>query len=131
MKGMQRKNHARGGLVYSTESGSMCPACRRPVAACTCKAQRADVTQGEGSVRVGRESKGRGGKVVTVIRGVPLDAAALADAAKQLRAACGAGGTLKDGVIEIQGDHVERAIEWLQTRAQAPAQNWVVKRFGA
>jgi translation initiation factor 1 len=116
----------RGGLVYSTESGRMCPACRQAVAACICNAAQGNIGRGDGVVRVGRESKRRGGKVVTLVRGLPLDAAGLAELAKRLRAACGAGGTLKDGVIEIQGDHVERAIDWLQAQAQA----WVVKRSG-
>ena len=65
-------------------------------------------------MRVSRDSKGRGGKTVTVVRGLPLAPDALADLGKRLRAACGAGGTAKDGVLEIQGDHVERVLAWLQ-----------------
>ena len=57
-------------------------------------------------LRVQRETAGRGGKSVTVVRGLGLDAAALATLGKQLKAACGSGGTAKDGVIEVQGDHV-------------------------
>ena len=94
-----------GGLVYSTESGRMCPGCRQPVAQCTCGQK--PVPQGDGTVRVSRETQGRGGKAVTVVKGLLLDAAALAVLGKQLKAACGTGGTVKDGVIEIQGDHVE------------------------
>ncbi|MGH8798440.1 MAG: stress response translation initiation inhibitor YciH, partial [Caldimonas sp.] len=60
---------ARGGLVYSTEAGRMCPGCRRPVAACVCAAASHGVRAPAGGVRVSRESKGRGGKVVTLIRG--------------------------------------------------------------
>jgi translation initiation factor 1 len=75
-------------------------------------------------VRVSRESKGRNGKNVTVIRGLALDSAALARLGKQLKAQCGSGGTVKDGVIEIQGDHCERVIETLESRG------WVVKRAG-
>ena len=103
-----------GGLVYSTEGGRMCPVCRKPLAACVCATQRAPVVRGEGSVRVSRETKGRGGKAVTLIRGLALDADALAALGKRLRAASGAGGTLKDGVLEVQGDHCERVIEWLK-----------------
>ncbi|MDP4299038.1 translation initiation factor Sui1 [Leptothrix discophora] len=99
-------------LVYSTDLGRTCPACRQSLAACTCKAAM-PMPAGDGIVRVSREKTGRGGKTVTVVRGLTLDAVALAATAKQLRAACGAGGTTKDGVIEVQGDHVERVMTWL------------------
>jgi translation initiation factor 1 len=112
-----------GGLVYSTEGGRMCPACRQPLAACLCRATPARPA-GDGVVRVSRSSKGRGGKTVTLVTGVPLPADALAALGKQLRTACGAGGTCKDGVLEVQGDHVERVMAWL---AQ---QGHVVKRAG-
>jgi translation initiation factor 1 len=110
---MKHRNAASGGLVYSTDAGRMCPACRQPIAACRC-AQQAVVPAGDGIVRVSRETKGRAGKGVTLVKGLPLDAAALVALAKQLKAACGSGGTVKDGVIEIQGDHIERVIELLK-----------------
>jgi translation initiation factor 1 len=113
---------ALGGLVYSTDSGRMCPVCRRPMAQCTCKA--AALPTGDGIVRVSRETKGRGGKAVTVVKGVLLDLTALAELGKQLKAACGTGGTVKDGVIEVQGDHCERVMELLKARGH------VVKRAG-
>ena len=105
-----------GGLVYSTEAGRMCPACRQPVGQCTCRAQAAAaaVPPGDGIVRVSREKQGRGGKAVTVVRGVAADAAGLAALGKQLKALCGSGGTVKDGVIEVQGDHCDRVIAHLQ-----------------
>jgi translation initiation factor 1 len=106
------KTSANSNLVYSTESGRMCPDCRNAASACVCKAKSAIV--GDGKVRVARQSKGRGGKTVTIVKGVALDAAALAALGKQLRTACGSGGTVKDGVIEIQGDHCELAIETLK-----------------
>jgi translation initiation factor 1 len=112
-----------GGLVYSTESGRMCPACRQPVTQCVCKAKKA-APAGDGVVRVSRETKGRGGKAVTLVRGLALDEPALNSLGKQLRAACGSGGTVKDGVIEVQGDHCERVIELLK------AQGFTVKRAG-
>ena len=102
-----------GGLVYSTDAGRMCPACREPVAQCTCKRNKALPT-GDGIVRVSRETKGRGGKAVTLVKGVLVDAAALDQLGKQLKAACGSGGTVKDGVIEVQGDHVDRVVAALQ-----------------
>jgi translation initiation factor 1 len=105
------KSSSKGGLVYSTEHGRMCPGCGKPLAACTCKAVA--VPAGDGIVRVSRQSKGRGGKTVTLVKGLALDAAALAQLGKQLRTACGSGGTVKDGVIEIQGDHCELVMEVL------------------
>jgi translation initiation factor 1 len=109
---MQRNSN--GGLVYSTDGGRMCPECRQPVSSCTCKAKA--VPAGDGVARVSRQTKGRGGKSVTVIKGLALDADALALLGKQLRTACGSGGTVKDGVIEVQGDHCERVMEELKKR---------------
>lgn len=111
-------------LVYSTESGRICPGCGQSVATCTCKSKTGNVGKGDGTVRVSLETNGRGGKAVTVIRGVPLAAAGLAALGKQLRSACGSGGTLKYGVLEVQGDHVERVIELLKPHG------WPVKRAG-
>ncbi|EXI78995.1 MAG: translation initiation factor Sui1 [Candidatus Accumulibacter appositus] len=65
-------------------------------------------------MRVSRESKGRGGKTVTLVRGLPLDVGELSALAKRLKTACGSGGTVKDGVIEVQGDHCERVLECLR-----------------
>jgi translation initiation factor 1 len=91
----------------------MCPECRRPLSACECKAKVKAGAIGDGVVRVSRQSKGRGGKSVTVIKGLGLDAVALASLGKQLRTACGSGGTVKDGVIEVQGDHCDLVVEVL------------------
>ena len=113
-----------GGLVYSTDSGRMCPACRQPLAACSCQAPRAAPSPGDGVVRVSRETQGRGGKAVTLVRGLALDGAALAALGKRLRTACGAGGAVKDGVVEVQGDHGERVVELLR------ADGFTVKRAG-
>jgi translation initiation factor 1 len=114
----------RGGLVYSTDSGRMCPVCRQPVAACECAARARQNTAGEGIVRVSRETQGRGGKAVTVVRGMTLDAPALTALGQRLRRACGAGGTVKNGVIEVQGEHAERVVEALK------AEGYAVKRAG-
>ena len=101
----------------------MCPACRQPVAQCVCR-QAAAVPAGDGVVRVSRETKGRGGKAVTLVKGLALQADALSGLGKQLKAACGSGGTVKDGVIEIQGDHVDKVMTALK------AQGHTVKRAG-
>ena len=113
-----------GGLVYSTDSGRMCPGCRQPIAACQCAAPVTPLSAGDGLVRVSRESKGRGGKTVTLVRGLALDAENLAALGKRLRGACGAGGTVKDGVLEVQGDHAERIVECLVR------EGWRARRAG-
>ena len=102
-----------GGWVYSTDSGRMSPACRKPLAQCVCS-QKSAATSTDGIVRVSRETKGRNGKAVTLVKGLALDHAALTALAKSLKAACGSGGTLKDGVIEVQGDHIERVMALLK-----------------
>lgn len=108
-------------LVYSTDQGKMCPDCRQPAAKCICK-QRASVAASTGVVRVSRETKGRKGKEVTLVQGVALDAGTLIQLGKSLRTHCGTGGTVKDGTIELQGDHVTRVVEQLKN------QGWLVKR---
>jgi translation initiation factor 1 len=112
-----------GGLVYSTDSGRMCPVCRHAVALCVCKSPQT-AAKTDGIVRVSRETKGRAGKGVTLVKGVPLAGEALTALGKQLKTACGSGGTVKDGVIEVQGDHSDRIIELLKT------QGYAVKRAG-
>ena len=112
------KSSSNSNLVYSTEGGRTCPDCRQPLAQCACKAQSAIV--GDGVVRVSRETKGRGGKAVTLVKGLALDAAALAVLGKQLRTACGAGGTVKDGVIEVQGDHCDLVMAALRRHGHQP-----------
>lgn len=107
-------------LVYSTETGRMCPDCRKPLNECGCKGAAKAKPVGDGNVKVSRESKGRGGKTVTLVRGLPLDADALAALGKQLRSACGSGGTVKDGVLEIQGDHCERVMAELTKLGHKP-----------
>jgi translation initiation factor 1 len=113
----------RSRLVYSSEFGRVCPDCGRPVDSCTCF--RAPAREpGDGVVRVRRESKGRGGKTVTAISGVPLDDRALEELAGELKRRCGTGGTAKDGLIVIQGDHVEPLIAELRKRG------YTVKKSG-
>ena len=121
---MKSRTNATGGLVYSTESGRMCPVCRQPVAQCSCKRAGSGKTwiagqarndgEGDGIVRVSRETKGRGGKAVTVVRGLAMDPVSLAKLAQQLKAACGSGGTVKEGVVEVQGDHCDKVIALLK-----------------
>ena len=108
------KNSSKSTLVYSTETGRICPGCGQPVTGCACAAHSNQAMAGDGVVRVSRSSKGRGGKTVTIVKGLALDGLALAALAKQLRTACGAGGTFKDGVVEVQGDHCETILAALK-----------------
>lgn len=120
-------------LVYSSEHGRMCPACGRTESRCRCRgrsararieARAADeaLKASDGIVRVGRSTKGRKGKTVSTVTGVPAeDQAALA---ADLKRRCGTGGALKEGVIEIQGDHRDTLAEELEKRG------YKVKRSG-
>ena len=109
-------------LIYSTEHGRTCPRCRKPLAKSRCKSA-ALAPEGDGIVRVMRSTKGRKGKGVTVITGIPLQGAELKALAKRLKARCGSGGTVKDGAIEIQGDHRDLMVEVLSA-------DYTVKRVG-
>ena len=102
---MKAKNEG-AGLVYSTEFGKMCPGCNKPTAKCVCqKKQSQSIPKNDGIVRLMRETKGRKGKGVILITGVPLNNDGLKKLAKSLKQKCGSGGSLKNGIIEIQGDH--------------------------
>lgn len=103
---MSKSDKSSSRLVYSTESGRLCPQCHRRLDACVCGKDR-PAAAGDGVVRIRRETKGRGGKAVTVVTGIPLAGAALKDLAKQLKKRCGVGGSAKDESIEIQGDQRE------------------------
>jgi translation initiation factor 1 len=91
-----------------------CSDCQRPLSACVCSNRREKHgSAADGIVRVSRDRKQRGGKTVTVITGLPGDAAAIAEVAARLKRLCGSGGTTKDTIVEIQGDHRERVAEAL------------------
>lgn len=106
MMGMRKKSANNSGLVYSTEHGKMCQNCAKPLAQCSC-GQKKVQAKGDGIVRVSRETKGRKSSGVTLITGLPLTGPELTALAKQLKQRCGSGGTVKDGNIEVQGDHRE------------------------
>ncbi len=106
MMGMRKKSANSSSLVYSTEHGRTCPKCEKPLAQCNC-GQKKTPTKGDGIVRVSRETKGRKGSGVTLITGLPLPEPELTGLAKQLKQRCGSGGTVKNGIIEVQGDHRE------------------------
>lgn len=98
------KKQKNGGLVYSTECGKTCPGCTQPIDQCRCSQQGQARVATDGVVRLMRETKGRKGKGVTLITGLDLDEKRLKELAKSLKQKCGTGGSVKNGVIEIQGD---------------------------
>ncbi len=114
------------GVVYSTGQGRTCPACGRALAQCACGRETPSpaARAGDGVVRVGRQTQGRQGKGVTVVTGVPLAGDELAALAATLKKRCGSGGTVRDGAIEIQGDHRDLLVTVLAARG------WTVKRSG-
>ena len=108
-------------LFYSTESGMLCSQCSQPTGECSCNpsAQQGD---DEKTVRVGLSNKGRKGKMVTLVRGLRMVPGELKNFAGQLKRTTGTGGTLKKGIIEIQGDHREKMCGILEKLG------WKVKR---
>ena len=104
-------------IVYRSDVGRICPGCWRPLARCACKDARGKAARpGTGAVRVARATQGRGGKVVSVITGLPLGEAELAALAAELKKRCGSGGTVREGVIEIQGEHRDTLVAELGRR---------------
>lgn len=122
-------------LVYSSEHGRVCPECGRTESRCRCRGKSArariqarekaaQLQASDGIARVARSTKGRKGKTVTTVTGVPLEDDALRKLAGDLKRRCGTGGALKDGVIEIQGDHRDTLVAELESRG------FQVKRSG-
>ena len=113
-------------IVYSTDGGRItnCPTCGQSYKQCRCEQATSTTKKSDGFVRLTRDRKGRGGKTVTVITGVPGDDAVLSTLAQQLKKLCGSGGTIKDGTIEIQGDHCDKV------QARLVDLGYKVKRIG-
>ena len=126
MRGRDRNSE----LVYSTGTGDVrgeTPRRRKDTrrgGAGRPAGQAAQAAPADGIVRVGRETRGRKGKGVTVLTGLPVSGRELEALARELKALCGAGGTVRAGIIEIQGDHRERLVRALEERG------WRVKRSG-
>jgi len=110
-------------IIYSTGIGSLCPNCRRPVRDCVCP-KGAPGAAKPAAVRVGREIKGRAGKGVTTVTGLPLSLSDIDSLAAKLKKRCGSGGTVRDGVIEIQGDHRDAIV------AELTKLGWAAKKSG-
>ncbi|HIF99114.1 MAG TPA: stress response translation initiation inhibitor YciH [Myxococcales bacterium] len=115
--------------VYSSELGRMCAHCGLPASRCQCRAnprgrsggQRSSTLalsnpESDGFVRVGRSSRGRGGKTVTLVEGVQLSGTELRELARDLKRHCGTGGALKEDTIEIQGDQRDALVKTLEER---------------
>lgn len=102
-------------VVYSTDQGQLCPGCRHPIKACVCKDQSRSPSS-DGIVRLERQSKGRNGKPVVIIKGLPLNDADLKKLAKELKAKCGVGGSIEDGNVLIQGDKREILLPLLEKK---------------
>lgn len=116
---MVRRENER--TVYSSELGRLCPHCGSPSGRCRCgrrlsKNEEATAADGDGIVRVSRTRRGRGGKTVTLVTGVPVSAQALRDLTSDLKKRCGTGGAAKDGIIEIQGDQRDALVNALEER---------------
>ena len=110
---MSKRSNSRA--VYSTEHGRLCPQCQRAVAACVCGSAR-PAGGSDGVIRIRRETKGRGGKTVTVVDGVPLAPPELKALARELKKRCGVGGSAQAERIEIQGDFRELVRKELESR---------------
>jgi translation initiation factor 1 len=105
------------GIVYSTGVGRICPGCRRPATECVCRDGKGkSLRPPPGPVRVARSVAGRGGKAVSVVSGLPLDGEALEKLAGELKRRCGSGGTVREGTIEIQGEHRDTLVAELIKR---------------
>lgn len=112
-------------IIYSTDPALQCPDCGKQAGRCRCKKSASNSNNAaSGKVLVQRETKGRKGKGVTIVKGIPLAEDEIKALAKKLKKVCGSGGTIKNGILEVQGDHCEQIIKYL---SQYP---WTIKRSG-
>jgi translation initiation factor 1 len=109
--------------VYSTATRSICPTCGWPVGDCRCSSQfaRDEALPARITAKLRLETKGRGGKTVTVVYDLPKNQPFLEDLARELKRACGSGGSAADTTVEIQGDKRDRIRELLKKKG------WIVK----
>jgi translation initiation factor 1 len=95
---------SRGRPVYSTQAGKLCPTCGWPADRCQCSKRLEEAVPAKVTARLHLESKGRGGKSVTVVDGLPRNAAFVEELLRALKRGLGTGGTARDGALELQGD---------------------------
>jgi translation initiation factor 1 len=106
-------------LVYSTGKGSICPTCGWPEKECHCSSRTEEPVPAKVTAKLRLETKGRAGKSVTVVDGLPRNTVYLNDLARALKSALGTGGAVREGAIEIQGDHRKRLRTLLAERGFA------------
>lgn len=97
-----------GKLVYSSAAGRICRGCGQPERGCRCGVAAAEAVPTRPVAKLRMEKAGRGGKTVTVVFGLPNNAAFLRDLARDLKKTCGTGGTVTDDGVELQGDLRDR-----------------------
>jgi len=114
---MSNPPNSNSRIVYSTEYGKMCPDCSKPLISCICSQLKKTIAPAAtGPARVHYETQGRKGKGVTVISGLPLNEEKLTAFSKELKRKLGVGGTVKDLVIELQGDRREEVVKLLRVK---------------
>ena len=108
-------DRGKGRLVYSTGLGSICPGCGWPEKECKCSSRLApsEAIPNRIVAKLRMEKKGRGGKTVTLVYGLPDNAAFLKDLCAELKRACGTGGAVAEGAVELQGDLRDRVRDYL------------------
>jgi translation initiation factor 1 len=110
-------NEENARLVYSTDTGRICPQCGLPVESCHCAQNRGSSTKhADGVVRVALDRKHRRGKTMTIVSGAPGDEAELAQLCRELKKLLATGGSAHDGQVELQGDHRERVVAYFAAR---------------
>ena len=106
-------------LIYSTDTGKICSLCQKPVSECICKKKKSRSQTNikyDGIIRIQREVKGRKGKIVTTVSGFQINADELKNLVTQIKRRCGTGGSVKDGLLIIQGDHRDTLLSELKNR---------------
>lgn len=111
---MKERDHAR--IVYSSAAGKICRGCGQPERGCTCGQVASEPIPTRPVAKLRMEKKGRGGKTVTVVFGLPNNAAFLKELSQELKRACGTGGTATGDGVELQGDLRARVREFLLGR---------------
>ena len=102
--------------VYSSDRGRICPGCGWPIDNCQCSTAAEEKVPARIVAKLRMEKKGRGGKMVTVVDGLPRNSAFLKDLSQELKKLCGTGGAVADGAVELQGDLRDRVRVYLTTK---------------